>query len=58
MGPVELGTGQQLDAATLYAGVDPVAVVLDLVQPVLSVRRLLDKLGHCQSATRGPAVAS
>ena len=46
MGPVELGTGQQLDAATVDAGVDPVAVVFDLMQPVLSVWRLLDQAGQ------------
>jgi hypothetical protein len=41
MGPVQAGARQQLDLATVDAGVRPVAVVLDLMDPVLARRRLV-----------------
>ena len=46
MGPVEPGTGQQLSAAVFKPGVHAVAVMLDLVQPLVAGGRFLDQAGQ------------
>ena len=46
MRPVEPGAGQQPHRATIEPRMHAVAVELDLVQPLWSVRRLVDERGQ------------
>jgi hypothetical protein len=46
MHPVEAGAGQQADGALVQPGMHPVAVEFDFMQPVRSLRRVIDQLGE------------
>jgi len=43
MRPIQAGSGEQLDIAAIDTRVHAVAVILNLVQPVLALRRFLDE---------------
>ena len=44
-GPVEAGSGRQLDLPVIQPRVHAVAVVFDFVEPLIAVRRRIDQLG-------------
>jgi hypothetical protein len=44
--PVERGAGQEVDRAAVEARMHPVAVELELVQPLWPIGRLVDQLGE------------
>jgi hypothetical protein len=46
MGPVEPGAGQKPDRAAIQAGMHPVAVEFDFVEPLRPIRRLVDESGE------------
>src|SRR5689334_20529591 len=41
VGPIEAGAGEELDLAAVDAGLDAIAVLLDLVHPFVAARRAL-----------------
>jgi hypothetical protein len=48
VGPVEAGAGEELDLAAIDAGLDAVAVLLDLVHPLVAARRPLAVRGEAR----------
>ena len=52
-GPVEPGAGQQVDIATIEPGVHAIAVVLELVRPLIAVRSFRDQPRELRLDPRG-----